>query len=65
MTYDSFMKEVFFNEYCHTCVNADLDGMEDPCFECLNEPCREYSHKPANYVEAKKKIGKTTDEVRE
>lgn len=49
------MKEVYFSEYCKSCVNKDTDEHEDPCHECLTEGARYNSHKPARYVEAMKK----------
>lgn len=47
-------KEVYFNEYCKTCKNKDLDEKKDPCFECLSEPMNLYSHKPVRWEEADK-----------
>ena len=47
-------KEVYFNEYCETCEYADVDDVEDPCNECLSEPCNLHSHKPVNYKEKEK-----------
>ena len=52
-------KEVYFNQYCKTCAHKDLAEDSDPCHECLNEPAREYSHKPLNYRETAKKVNKT------
>ena len=46
------MKEVYFNEYCMTCVYKDLPESEDPCDECLEYPGQQYSHKPINYKKA-------------
>lgn len=42
-------KEVYFNQYCATCKNKDLDEKKDPCFECLSEPMNLYSHKPVKW----------------
>jgi hypothetical protein len=49
---DENMKEVYFSEYCKTCVNKDTDEGKDPCDECLTEGFRANSHKPARYVES-------------
>lgn len=45
------MKEVFFNQYCDSCVNKDTAESEEPCDECLETPARPYSHKPINFEE--------------
>lgn len=42
-------KEVYFHEYCKTCIHKDDSGSEDPCNECLGTPENLYSHKPVNY----------------
>ena len=49
------MKEVYFGEYCKSCVNKNTKEYDDPCNECLTESARENSHKPIRYVEAMKK----------
>ena len=46
MEYD--LKQVHFNEYCHTCKYANKNEDEDPCDECLAHPVNLYSHKPVN-----------------
>lgn len=43
-------KEVYFSEYCKTCVHKSEDESSDSCDECLENPSNEYSHKPINYV---------------
>lgn len=48
------MKIVNFDEYCKRCINAKKKESEDPCYECLQEPARQYSHKPARFEEANK-----------
>ena len=45
------MKEVYFNQYCPKCKNYDLEGDEEPCFDCLSEPVNQYSHKPVKFEE--------------
>ena len=57
MMHTDGMKEVYFSEYCKSCVNKDTGEHEDPCHECLTEGARKNSHKPLRYVEstAKKK----------
>lgn len=47
---DNEKQEVYFHEYCKTCVNKDLDETKDPCDECLSEPTNNNSHKPIKYV---------------
>lgn len=47
-------KEVYFNQYCKTCVHEKKDENEDPCYDCLNEPVNVYSHKPVMYEEKDK-----------
>lgn len=44
-------KEVYFNQYCKTCVHKDLKETEDPCTECLDEPVNLESHKPVRWEE--------------
>ena len=50
---DSY-KEVYFSEYCKTCVHCDLTEDKEPCEDCLNEPVNVYSHKPVFYEEKTK-----------
>ena len=45
------MKEVRFDQYCKTCAHKDVKEEDDPCFDCLNEPMNQYSHKPVRYEE--------------
>ena len=52
---DEAYKEVYFDQYCHTCIHFDKPSCEDPCDECLSEPVNVYSHKPTKYVEKEKK----------
>lgn len=47
---DGNMKEVYFNEYCKTCIHKNLKETEDPCNECLTEGARSESHKPVRYI---------------
>lgn len=46
-------KEVYFNQYCSSCIHKDVDEKDDPCDECLTYPSNENSHKPINYKEDK------------
>lgn len=48
-----YMKEVYYDQYCDSCKHKDVPEAEDPCHDCLNEPARQYSHKPAKYEEDK------------
>ncbi len=49
---DGVEKEVFYNVYCHKCAHWNADAASDVCNDCLNEPGRDYSHKPLNFKEA-------------
>lgn len=44
-------KEVNFFEYCRKCKYYGTHAWEDPCDECLENPCNEDSHKPVNFEE--------------
>lgn len=44
------LKEVYFDQYCKTCVHKDCAEAEDPCHECLNNCVNTNSHKPVRYV---------------
>lgn len=46
-------KEVYFNEYCNSCMYKDTKEADEPCAECLCYPANTYSHKPINYEENK------------
>lgn len=46
-------KEVFFNQYCPTCkheAESEFDP-ESPCYDCLDCPVNQDSHKPVNWQE--------------
>lgn len=47
-------KEVYFDQYCSKCVNKDRPESANPCWDCLEEPAREDSHKPLYFKEATK-----------
>jgi hypothetical protein len=47
------MKIVEFDKYCNTCRSKDVKESDRPCSECLAEPARQYSSKPAKYEEDK------------
>lgn len=51
---DDNYKEVYFDKYCKTCENRDLTELDDPCFDCLDEPTNLNSHKPVKYKEKTK-----------
>ena len=46
-------KEIYFHQYCQTCKHRDKSEGEDPCWDCLDQPWNEYSHKPINWKPAK------------
>lgn len=43
------MKIVNFNEYCKKCRHEKLKETDKPCYECLHEPARQHSSKPARF----------------
>ena len=43
------MKIVEFHEYCNKCKHKSVGESEKPCYECLHEAARQYSHKPARF----------------
>lgn len=48
-------KEVFFDVYCPTCKYA-TDNESDPnspCFDCLEVPVNQDTHKPINWQASK------------
>lgn len=47
-------KEVRFDLYCHKCKYKEKDDYDEPCFSCLGEPVKEYSHRPVNWKEREK-----------
>lgn len=50
---DEKMKIVNF-EWCNKCKHKDKKEIEDPCYECLDEPANVNSRKPVYFEEAKK-----------
>ena len=48
-------KEVMYKDYCPKCIYAELEEVEDPCNECLNQGYNENSHKPIKFKEDLKK----------
>lgn len=48
------LKEVYFDQYCKTCVHKDCAEAEDPCHECLNNCVNVNSHKPVRYIKKEK-----------
>lgn len=50
MPYDNW-KEVDFFTYCPKCKNAQKDGTEEPCNECLTCGFRLNTRKPINFEE--------------
>jgi len=47
-------KEVRFDLWCKKCKHRRKKENEDPCWECLDEPMNENSHKPLYFEEEKK-----------
>ncbi|MEG1523859.1 MAG: hypothetical protein RR475_02405 [Clostridia bacterium] len=50
---ESKNKEVYFDQYCHTCKHDAEPEDSDACNECLNNPSNVDSHKPVNWEEKK------------
>lgn len=46
-------KEVYFGIWCNKCKHKDKLEAESPCWECLDEPSNEDSHRPQYYEENK------------
>ena len=44
-------REVGFLKYCETCKYKEVEEVEDPCNECLDEPYNEYTDKPIKWEE--------------
>ena len=51
MTESEGLKEVYFDKYCKTCAHRAKAPVEDPCWDCLDEPVNQNSHKPVRYEE--------------
>ena len=47
-------KEVYFDEFCSQCKFEKNAENEKPCDECLEEPVKEYSHKPVKFIKKEK-----------
>lgn len=45
------LKEVLFDVYCPRCEHFPKEELESPCYECLDEPVNEDSHKPVRFKE--------------
>lgn len=46
---DNKFKEVYFDVYCAQCKHRDKTEVEDPCWDCLDNPVNVYSHKPVKF----------------
>lgn len=49
---ETYWKEVDFGLYCEKCKHYKNPEDKFPCDECLEEPARQYSHKPVKFEEA-------------
>jgi len=45
------IKETYYHIYCPLCEHQSVPEDKYPCHECLNEPYRIDSHKPAYFKE--------------
>ena len=50
---DEDYRMVDFDTYCKICRYCDKDALEDPCYDCLDEPINQFTDRPVNYTEAK------------
>lgn len=50
-------KEVYFDQYCGSCIYKDEkeDADANHCNECLHSTVNLHSHKPVNYISDGKK----------
>lgn len=46
--------EVYFNEYCKTCIHKKKDDAEEPCNTCLENSYNLNSHKPIKWEDKTK-----------
>lgn len=42
-------KEVYFDQYCKKCKHEKVACIDEPCYECLNEPTNLNTHRPVKY----------------
>lgn len=42
-------KEVYFDQYCPSCIHKDTAEEQEPCCTCLAYPSNEYSHRPIKW----------------
>lgn len=52
-------QEVYFDQYCESCLYKDRPEKCDPCNECLDYGFNDQSHKPMNWEEKKRAISTT------
>lgn len=45
-------KEVIFGDYCKKCEYGSRPENANPCWDCLDAPANEDSHKPLYFKEA-------------
>lgn len=48
---EDFYKEVRYDLYCKKCKYYEKSVFEDPCNECLDEPCNINTHRPIKFEE--------------
>lgn len=48
-------KEVYFDQYCSKCEYKNRPETANPCWDCLDEPANEDSHKPLYFKEESNK----------
>lgn len=56
---EDYMKIVDFSK-CKGCIHYEQDEMDDPCYECLNNPTKYASEKPLYFEQDPDKLKKKT-----
>ncbi len=47
-------KIVFFEKYCPNCKYEEMDENQEPCWDCLDCPVNQDTHRPVKFEEKKK-----------
>lgn len=58
------LKEVYFGEYCSKCEYGSRPESSNPCWDCLEAPARQDSHKPVYFKEKETKDEKPNRTVK-
>lgn len=49
-------KIVDFEKFCKTCTHCNIEGFEDPCNDCLDNPTNTHTQRPIYYEPDEEKI---------